>query len=83
MVWSSLHSANCSKQYLGQTIYEWEQTIDEVSVFVTPPPGIKAKMIDCRITPNKLTLGIKGNDRYYLDVSKLHLRCVEILFLPI
>jgi hypothetical protein len=23
----------------GRTIYEWEQTLEDVSLYVTPPPG--------------------------------------------
>jgi hypothetical protein len=47
--------------YKDRVIYEWEQTLEDVNIFVTPPQGIKAKMIDCKITPTQLTLGIKGN----------------------
>ena len=45
----------------GRTIYEWYQSLEEVHVFIAPPPGVTAKMIDCKIMATQLTLGIKGN----------------------
>ena len=41
----------------GKTVYEWEQTLEDVIIYVTPPEGVKAKMIDCQITNNHFTLG--------------------------
>ncbi|KYQ88860.1 hypothetical protein DLAC_10664 [Tieghemostelium lacteum] len=48
-------------EYQGRTVYEWEQSIDEVNIFISPPEGITAKMIACDLSTNKLILGIKGN----------------------
>ena len=45
----------------GQTIYEWEQGLDEVNVYITPPPGVKAAMIQCVMTTQRVTIGLKGN----------------------
>ena len=45
----------------GRTIYEWHQSLEEVHVYIAPPPGVTAKMIDCKITATQLTLGIKSN----------------------
>eukprot|EP01132_Coremiostelium_polycephalum_P001987 gene1987-2445_t len=47
--------------YNNVTVYEWEQSIDEVNIYVTPPNGVTAKMVSCTITPTRLTLGLKGN----------------------
>ena len=45
----------------GQTDkYYWEQTIEELTVNVTIPPGTKAKMLDVNIQQNRLRLGLKG-----------------------
>jgi hypothetical protein len=44
----------------GRVIYEWEQSLDEVLVYVRPPPGVKASHITCSIKPSQLTLGLKG-----------------------
>ncbi|CAK9009110.1 NudC domain-containing protein 2 [Durusdinium trenchii] len=48
-------------QHEGRTVYEWAQNLDTVSIFVKPPPGVVAKMIECSIKANHLTLGLKGN----------------------
>mmetsp|Transcript_7641 Transcript_7641/g.23610 ORF Transcript_7641/g.23610 Transcript_7641/m.23610 type:complete len:168 (+) Transcript_7641:121-624(+) len=45
----------------GQLIYEWEQTLEEVNLYVTVPEGVVADMIECAITPKRLRLGIRGN----------------------
>lgn len=48
-------------QYKGRTVYEWEQNLEEVHVYITPPPGVRAKMLDVSIAPTHLKIGIKGN----------------------
>mmetsp|Transcript_66490 Transcript_66490/g.182360 ORF Transcript_66490/g.182360 Transcript_66490/m.182360 type:complete len:157 (-) Transcript_66490:238-708(-) len=48
-------------EYQGRTIYEWEQTLEDVHMYVQPPPGVTAKMMDCKIGASHLKLGIKGN----------------------
>eukprot|EP00937_MAST-01D_sp_MAST-1D-sp2_P003617 g3617.t1 len=52
----------------GRTVYEWEQSMEEVLVYIAPPPGVTAKQLDCKITARHLTVGIKGNPPF-LDVS--------------
>lgn len=47
-------------------MYEWEQSLTEINVFVQPPPGVTAKMFDIKMTPDHITLGIKGvADKYF------------------
>jgi len=48
----------------GNTIYEYEQTLDDVILYINPPPGARAMHIDCKITPTHLKLGIKNNPPY-------------------
>jgi hypothetical protein len=48
-------------EYQGRTIYEWEQSLEDVHMYIQPPPGVTAKMLDCKITASHLTLGLKGN----------------------
>mmetsp|Transcript_54857 Transcript_54857/g.128243 ORF Transcript_54857/g.128243 Transcript_54857/m.128243 type:complete len:246 (-) Transcript_54857:184-921(-) len=57
------------KQYFhqGQLVYEWEQGLDEVNIYITPPPGIKANMFDIQITSDHLTVGLKGNKEKFLN----------------
>lgn len=48
-------------EHNGQTVYEWEQSMEEVLIYIVPPPGAKARDIECKITVTHLTLGMKGN----------------------
>lgn len=56
-------------EYQGRTIYEWEQSLEEVHMYIKPPPGVTAKMIDCKITAGRIKLGIKGNPPF-MDVRR-------------
>lgn len=51
----------------GRTIYEWEQTLEEVVVIVEPPKGVRGSNIDCRVTSTKVILGLKGAPKPYLE----------------
>uniref|UniRef100_A0AAV1UN15 CS domain-containing protein n=1 Tax=Peronospora matthiolae TaxID=2874970 RepID=A0AAV1UN15_9STRA len=43
-----------------RVIYEWEQSLEEVNVFITPPEGVTAPQIQCEISVNHVTLGLRG-----------------------
>eukprot|EP00922_Rhytidocystis_sp_ex-Travisia-forbesii_P062015 GHVS01091827.1.p1 GENE.GHVS01091827.1~~GHVS01091827.1.p1 ORF type:complete len:177 (+),score=23.35 GHVS01091827.1:136-666(+) len=43
----------------GRVIFEWEQTLEDVDVFIKPPPQITAAMLDVKIHPKRLTIGLK------------------------
>ena len=45
----------------GRKIYEWEQSLEELHVFIELPPGVTAKAIACDIKAASMTLGLKGN----------------------
>lgn len=51
----------------GQKIYSWEQTLDEVNLFIPAPPNHKASAFEINIHPQKLQVGLKGHDRYFID----------------
>ena len=53
--------------YQGRVVYEWNQTLEEVNLFVVVPPGVKASQLSVSITASKLEIGLKGNPPY-LDV---------------
>lgn len=56
--------------YNGRTIYEWEQTLEDVTMYVPTPPHttqIKASQITCQITATKLKLGLKGSPKLFID----------------
>ncbi|PHJ19286.1 nuclear movement protein domain containing protein [Cystoisospora suis] len=44
----------------GRLVYEWEQSLDEVHLYLKQPEGIKAKDMDIDITPTSLRVGIRG-----------------------
>ena len=48
-------------QHNGQTVYEWEQSLEEVHCYISPPPGTKARALDIDISSRHLRVGIKGN----------------------
>jgi len=45
----------------GRTVYEWDQSIDEVNVYITPPEGLPAKALSVEIKAGSISVGIKGN----------------------
>lgn len=54
-------------EYQGRTIYEWEQSLEEVNIYLEPPPGLPRHMIVIEISHKHLKVGIKGHDQVYLD----------------
>lgn len=52
----------------GQTVYEWDQTLTELNLYVELPPGIRGKDLFVDITATHLRIGLKPNPPY-LDVS--------------
>jgi len=51
-----------------QTVYEWEQSLEDICVYIQPPPGVTAKMLDLKITAKELTLGLKGNPPFLKEL---------------
>lgn len=51
----------------GRKIYEWEQSLEEVNIFIDAPPGKRAADIVCDIGHDRLRLGLRGSDRYFID----------------
>ena len=54
-------------QFEGRTVYEWRQTLEEVLIFIKPPPGVTAKMINCEITATALTVGLVGSEAPFIN----------------
>lgn len=52
----------------GKTIYEWDQTLSEVNIYIEVPKGVKAKQLFVNISSSHISLGIHPNPPY-LDVS--------------
>ena len=53
----------------GRLVYEWDQSLDEVNLYIDPPPGLSASQFDIEIKSDHLMVGIKGNRERYLNVS--------------
>jgi hypothetical protein len=47
-------------EHEGRLIYEWEQNLDEVQIYIKPPADLPAKMIEIEISHQHLKVGIKG-----------------------
>lgn len=51
----------------GRTVYEWDQTLTEVNMYIPVPPDLRAKEIFCDITKQHLKFGRHGNPPF-MDV---------------
>jgi hypothetical protein len=54
-------------EHQGQTVYEWEQNLNEVLLFFRPPPGVKAKDMAIEISNSRLRVGLKGAAKPFVD----------------
>ena len=52
----------------GRVIYEWNQTLHELNIYVQAPPGVRAKQLAVTITSSHLSISVAGNPPY-LNVS--------------
>ncbi|CAK69721.1 unnamed protein product (macronuclear) [Paramecium tetraurelia] len=52
-------------QYQGRTICEWDQTLDDINIYIEPPKAVLKKgadaKLDVQIKADHLRIGIKGN----------------------
>ncbi|CAK87582.1 unnamed protein product (macronuclear) [Paramecium tetraurelia] len=51
-------------QHQGRTIYEWDQTLDDINIYIEPPKAVLKKyedQLDIQIKADRLKVGIKGN----------------------
>ena len=49
---------------LGQKVFEWDQTLEEVNMYINLPPNVHPKQFYCKIQSKHVELGIKGNPPY-------------------
>ena len=49
-------------------MFEWDQTLDEVNIYISLPPNVPTKLFYCKIQSKHVEVGIKGNPPY-LNVS--------------
>lgn len=48
----------------GQKVFEWDQTLDEVNMYINLPPNVHAKQFYCKVQSKHVEVGIKGNPPY-------------------
>ncbi|KAF5831239.1 CS-domain-containing protein [Dunaliella salina] len=48
----------------GRTVYEWDQSFQEVNIYVAVPPGTKSKQLYCEIGSAHLRFGLHNNPPY-------------------
>eukprot|EP01041_Mallomonas_annulata_P002025 gene2025-3936_t len=51
-------------EYGGRTIFEWEQSLEEVNIYIDLPPGATRDLLNIIITHRHLTVGLKGAPPY-------------------
>ncbi|CAL1402297.1 unnamed protein product [Linum trigynum] len=55
----------------GNTVFEWDQTLDEVNMYIKRPMEVRPQQFHCVIRSNHLTFGIKGSPPF-LDHDLAH-----------
>ena len=51
----------------GQLVYHWQQTAEQVVLFIDPPPEIAQEFLDIVIGAEHMAVGIRGNAQKFLD----------------
>lgn len=65
------HPAHANRfifEYNGTAIYEWEQTLSEIVLYVPAPPATNGKIV-CTISAHDLQLGLEGAAQFFFDDS--------------
>uniref|UniRef100_A0A0E0FQQ8 CS domain-containing protein n=1 Tax=Oryza nivara TaxID=4536 RepID=A0A0E0FQQ8_ORYNI len=48
----------------GQKVFEWDQTLEEVNMYIELPKGVPTKLFHCAIQATHVEVGIRGNPPY-------------------
>ncbi|CAO2034687.1 unnamed protein product, partial [Urochloa humidicola] len=48
----------------GQKVFEWDQTLEEVNMYIELPKGVPTKLFRCTIQAGHVEVGIRGNPPY-------------------
>lgn len=56
----------------GQKVFEWDQTLEEINIYINLPPNVHPKQFYCKIQSKHVEVGIKGNPPYLNVSSSLH-----------
>ncbi|KAF0922820.1 hypothetical protein E2562_002070 [Oryza meyeriana var. granulata] len=48
----------------GQKVFEWDQTLEEVNMYIELPKGVPTKLFNCTIQATHVEVGIRSNPPY-------------------
>jgi hypothetical protein len=71
---------NLIQSWTGRTIYEWDQSVDEVNMYIAPPKGLRAKDFTVKIDVSHIEVGLKGNPPY-LNVRTFFTFVINVILL--
>ncbi|RLN07450.1 nudC domain-containing protein 2 [Panicum miliaceum] len=55
----------------GQKVFEWDQTLEEVNMYIELPKDVPTKLFRCTIQAGHVEVGVRGN-RPYLNYDLAH-----------
>lgn len=64
----------------GKVIYEWEQTLEDLHVYIQPPPNVTAKMLQCKIGSTTMTLGLEDNPPFMAEKFDAYINSSESMW---
>jgi CS domain len=53
--------------YDNREIYQWDQSLDTITLYLDPPPNCQAKDLDIVIATNHIKVRLRGADSCYID----------------
>lgn len=56
-------------EHEGRVIYEWEQSLEEVNIYIPAPPGVPRSAFDIVIGHTNLKVGLKGNPPFIEETT--------------
>jgi len=71
-----------SYTYENRKIYEWDQTVSEVNIYIKVPPGVRGKQLFVEIKQSHIKVGITPNPPY-LDVRQPFILLICVLRLEL
>jgi hypothetical protein len=54
-------------EHQGSPLYEFEQSLSEVILYIPAPPVQSSSLLHCQISPHHLQLGLRGSTQMFLD----------------
>ncbi|KAL4576158.1 hypothetical protein LXL04_012247 [Taraxacum kok-saghyz] len=59
-----LRNATAFSMEVCQKVFEWDQTLDEVNMYITLPKEVPTKLFYCKVQSKHVEVGIEGNPPY-------------------